>query len=245
MSTHQSSKELFGLFRRSKAPKGKNVFWNSRLYFLAWMTLSMVYALAIPSLMNAASGYILPTTAVWKMPDESFTSDPYQAYRACWHIEDGSRIGISDGSVVSGPIQNLFNSSITIFEEKRLNDSTFLYDSGYPDFDELTTCNSPVHIPHDRGLTKPDYLQLHKIYSSARDLASKQFPINLTMTYTERYFIEKQRRSFALSILGNSTTKITFQERSYNLTAPPLDIGDIDPEESDYHIDQCYGDKYS
>ena len=70
---------------------------------MIWMILGMIYALSIPSILTAATGYTLPSQAFWELPDGTMVSELKDPIHACWLVQDGSRIGIANDSLVSGP----------------------------------------------------------------------------------------------------------------------------------------------
>lgn len=61
MSIFQAAKEL--LFQPSRRSLRD---W----LIVIWIIIGMVYTLSVPSLLSAATGYMVPTQSWWRMPDD-------------------------------------------------------------------------------------------------------------------------------------------------------------------------------
>lgn len=67
-----------------------------------WMSFAIVYVLAFSTIWGAATGYISPSTRVYKMPDGALVSLDSNLLAMCWDIKD-SRVGWADGHIEMGP----------------------------------------------------------------------------------------------------------------------------------------------
>lgn len=61
MSIYQAFKELLFQPRRRSLRD-----W----LIIVWIVVGMIYTLSVPSLLSAATGYMVPTESWWKMPDD-------------------------------------------------------------------------------------------------------------------------------------------------------------------------------
>lgn len=148
---YQSTKELFTSphLRRQK----------SNWFILTWMTLGIIYTLAISSLLGGAAGYIVPTQTWWQMPDGSLVLNLTEATQACWTLNNGSRLGLpeyNDGSIISGPLWQPFAATYgttnnVAFCKQNWKDSNSgpsqSSNTGYPLFDDITRCTALLNYP--------------------------------------------------------------------------------------------------
>lgn len=91
LTTWKSTKALF----QSKE-------WRSRA-FLAWFAFATFYTLAFPTLMGAATGYVNPSSPGYKTNDGTVLTADSEDLIYCIPIPSGELIGLTNGSIVSGP----------------------------------------------------------------------------------------------------------------------------------------------
>ena len=115
--------------------------WRSRAFML-WFCLSTIYILAFPTLMSAATGYVVPSTAGYRMPDGSFVMPDSAKLTSFYTLPNGAQIGEKNGTIINGP-QALVDC----------NWNSSLCDS-YPDYYTLLTCKSFSHRPQGPFLTR-------------------------------------------------------------------------------------------
>jgi hypothetical protein len=105
---------------------------------MIWMIFGMIYALSIPSILTAATGYTLPSQAFWQLPDGTMVSELKNPVHACWLVQDGSRIGLANHSLVSGPSWFSYWASMRNTSGTCLNAAP-----DYPLFNSISDCKQP------------------------------------------------------------------------------------------------------
>ncbi|MCJ1266805.1 hypothetical protein MMC22_006690 [Lobaria immixta] len=76
--------------------------WRGRA-FLAWFFVASIYVLGFPALMSAATGYVSPSTAGLRMPDQTFVSSTSGEIVHCFNITNGALIGLKNETLIFGP----------------------------------------------------------------------------------------------------------------------------------------------
>lgn len=76
--------------------------WRGRA-FLAWFFVASIYVLGFPALMSAATGYVSPSTAGLRMPDQTFLSSTSREIVNCFSIENGALFGMKNETLILGP----------------------------------------------------------------------------------------------------------------------------------------------
>lgn len=186
----------------------------------------MIYTLSIPTLLNACSGYMVPSTSTWQMSDGHFVSDLASTIQGCWLIKDGERIGLGNEALVSGPLFKDFDKLLVQARRKSNATSTNWKElnTTIPRFDEITQCTSVLsslayqYLKID--ISHLDYGQLFRLMNNSLTEADIKFPEE----------DKPQWADYAISLFVNSTTNITINDKLIHLPAPPLDLG-IPPSE--------------
>lgn len=85
--------------------------WRGRA-FLAWFFVASIYVLGFPALMSAATGYVSPSTAGLRLPDQTFVSFTSREIVYCFSITNGALIGLmKNETLIFGPsIQDFLSS---------------------------------------------------------------------------------------------------------------------------------------
>jgi hypothetical protein len=185
---------------------------------MLWMIIGMIYTLSIPSLLSATTGYTIPSEAYWQMPDSSMVSDLSNATRACWLVQDGSRVGLSNTTYVSGPAYSPFQVDMSSYAYDGIGQCQ---DSNldYPLFNNITNCKFPactfMSLPNHLS---SDYCELLELIDSLALAATQQYKdcepsANNCMNTTAMY--------------ANSSTTIFINNTSINVPAPPLSLGTL------------------
>jgi len=99
LSTYETLKQFFRFTFKSRLRKGRN--W---LIMMLWMVIGMTYTISVPSLLNAAAGYMVPLEPRWEMPNGDLVLDYAKTFRACWLVKNDSRIGFDNDTIISGPL---------------------------------------------------------------------------------------------------------------------------------------------
>ena len=110
---------------------------------MLWMVLGMIYTMSVPSLLNAASGYMVPSETRWEMPNGDLVSDFAKTIRSCWLVKNDSRIGFDNDTVISGPLFKPFRTALFKAQENGESPDRWReVATEYPRFDEITQCKS-------------------------------------------------------------------------------------------------------
>lgn len=138
LSTYETLKEFLRLAFNSRLRKGGD--W---LIMMLWMVLGMTYTMSVPSLLNAATGYMVPSEPNWKMPDGILVSDFANTIQACWVVKNDSRIGFDNDTIIPGPLFQPFRSEL--FNAQQNGESPDRWrevTTDYPRFDEISLCKN-------------------------------------------------------------------------------------------------------
>ena len=104
-----------------------------------FLTIALIWTLAITSLLDVAAGYISPTVAWWEVKDNVLVANISEAINTCFTVVDGSRVGLTDNLTVIGPTvaawELAHTSTIGSYE------GCGNYTSGYEVYDEISTCS--------------------------------------------------------------------------------------------------------
>ena len=84
--------------------------------FMLWFALAVTYVLAFPTLMAAATGYVNPSTASYKMSEGRYIDVDSIQFVECLNVTQGHLIGLKDNDIITGP---------------PLNQGFYSYDDGY------------------------------------------------------------------------------------------------------------------
>lgn len=76
--------------------------WRGKAFF-AWFAISSIYVLGFPTLISATAGYLTPSTAGFKIDDNTFLTPDSSALRSCYEVNAGALIGFQNGTVAQGP----------------------------------------------------------------------------------------------------------------------------------------------
>jgi hypothetical protein len=112
---------------------------------MLWLVVSLLYTLAVPSLLNATTGYMVPSEAFWMMPDSSMTPDLVNATKACFLVQDGSRIGLPNNTVISGPSWPVFAGPM--YSTIEFGGECQNAAPDYPLFNNITNCKIQQLLP--------------------------------------------------------------------------------------------------
>jgi hypothetical protein len=185
---------------------------------MLWMVVSIIYTLSIPSLLSATTGYMVPSEAYWQMPDSSMVSDLSNATRACWLVQDGSRVGLSNNAYVSGPAYSPFQVQMNSYAYDGIGQCQDI-NLDYPLFNNITNCKLPVcnfmSLPNHLSL---DYCGLLELIESLAKAAAEQY---------EDCEPSANDCMNASAMYANSSTTIFINNTSIDIPAPPLSLGTL------------------
>ena len=76
--------------------------WRGRAFF-AWFGIATIYVLGYSTLMSAATGYINPSDARYKMTDGGLIKPDSEDIKHCIVLSTGSQVGFPDNHLILGP----------------------------------------------------------------------------------------------------------------------------------------------
>lgn len=134
--------------------------WRGRA-FLAWFFVASIYVLGFPALMSAATGYVSPSTAGIRLPDQTVLSSTSSEIVNCYDIAElismignSSLIGLdSNKTLIFGPSIHDFDfrgqsiSGISV-------DNMTSFTSNYPLFMDLAKAGTSIGTCLEFGSTK-------------------------------------------------------------------------------------------
>jgi hypothetical protein len=68
-----------------------------------WIIFAITNMLVFPTIWSAATGYLIPSSRNYLMPDPSLVPLNSEHLAMCWVLVGGSRLGLEDGYIEMGP----------------------------------------------------------------------------------------------------------------------------------------------
>lgn len=100
---------LIALAKALRSLPGSRVKWSA-----LWLIFAVIYTLAYPTIWSAATGYLKPTTTVYRVPDDSLVSLDSESLSVCWSVTNDSRFtNQTGGHIELGPRLDLWMSNPT------------------------------------------------------------------------------------------------------------------------------------